>query len=426
MRKSQVNSFKLYSYRNVFNDGDDRFHPGFKIRRTLLVLTKTKPFHKRYIPLTGEEIQSPHLQTTKCYLTTADNQQAKRYNNARAGELILPKENVVPLLPLLKISPFSTQLSMSDQTKVTPAAGKAALIHLLTMASGTSRALLVNPTVDGFPNPDSGEELPQWLNKINAQLATPIDADAVFGHYSNFLVKGVDAAAKAFWDIIEKPCTLVHVRAVTDILVNELTKEGSGVNFDAAKFTEWFEKQTDQTIALATVHQAAFATGEDRELAVMEIGSTLHVAADPADAAAALQTSVDNPVTAAETTPGVVNAETVATELVAEATAPDAAAIPATPVAEAPVEDVETTDGGSQIQAIADQGGLIRAAAIATEAGAEVLEALANMNAAASQVASAGAKQLRATAAVLQAGGAPTASVELPATATPVEEPVAA
>jgi len=320
---------------------------------------------------------------------------------------------------------------MSDQTKVTPAAGKAALIHLLTMASGVSRALLVNPTVDAFPDADTGEEITPWLAKINAQLATPITADDVFGHFSNFLSKGVDEAAKPFWAIIEGPCTIAHVRGVSDILTKELA-ESKTVNFNPTAFTEWFEKQTDQTQALAIVYQAAFGEGDDQAIAVMEIGSTLHVAADPADVAAALQTAVENAQPAAATTEGVVNAETTAAEaattpeVVAETTAPDAAAIPATPVAEASVvEEVETQDGGTAIQAITDQSALLRAAAGANAANAKTFRAIAQVTTGLSQMAEAAAEQAEQVNAVLAAAGVSNV-VEISATATPVEEPAAA
>lgn len=383
-------------------------------------MTKTRPFHKRYIPLTGEELQSAHLKPTKCYLTTADNQAAKRYNNARTGELVLPKENVTPLLPTQNNFTSLIQFFMSDQTKVTPAAGQAAKIILIMTAAGLNRALLVNPTVDAFPNADSGEELGQWLDKINfnadksPRLAEPIEAQAAFDFYLAFVTNGVDNESKAFWDIIAEPCTVAHVRGVSDILTKELG-ESKTVNFDADKFKTWFEAQPDQTLALGIVYDAAFGEGDTQEVAVLEIGSTMHVAATVEETAAAIQTAIENAQPAATTTEGVVDAATVA----AETTAPDAAAIE-TPVVQATtVEDLDTTDGGTSIQAIADQGGLIRAATASAEAAANTFDAIAKANQAIGEIAVAAAAQQRATAAVLGAAGVQT--VELPATA-PVEE----
>lgn len=419
-----MSSFRLYSYRDVFNDGDDKLHPGFKISKTLLVLTKTRPFHKRYIPLTGEELQSAHLKPTKCYLTTADNQAAKRYNNARTGELVLPKENVAPLIPTKNFSSLFSISIMSDQTTApsanTPAAGQAAKIILIANAAGVNRALLLNPTVDAFPDADSGEEVTQWAHKLSfnadgsPRLAEPIEAQAAFDFYMSFVENGVDEASAPFWAIIEAPCTIAHVRGVTDILLKELG-ESKTVNFNADAFKTWFEAQPDQTLALGIVYDAAFGEGDTQEVAVLEIGSTMHVAATVEETAAAIQTAIENAQPAATTTEGVVDAATVA----AETTAPDAAAIE-TPVVQATtVEDLDTTDGGSAIQAIADQGGLIRAATASAEAAANTFDAIAKANQAIGEIAVAAAAQQRATAAVLGAAGVQT--VELPATA-PVEE----
>lgn len=430
MRKSQESSFKLYSYRNVFNDGNDRLHPGFKLSKVLLVLTRTKPFHKRYIPLTGEELISKHLQRTVCYLTTADNQLAKRYNNARTGELVLPKENVAPLIPAQNFT-FLTTFNMSDQTNAattakSPATSPAAKILILTTALNHRRALLVNPTVDGFPHPDSGIELPQFVAQINAQLPAENaqTGDSIFGHFASFLENGVPEANAPYFKLIEEPCATTHVAGCSDIITKALA-ESTVVDFNPTAFGAWFEAQADQTMALAVAYDAAFGSGDDQELATLEIGSTMHVAADPADAVTALQTAVDNAQPVSATTEGVVDATAVAEppaetapEVVAETTAPDAAAIPnTTPVAETTspvVEDVDTTDGGSAIQSIVNHSQLIGAAAEAAEAAAGTFEAIAALSTAA-------AKGQRAVAGVLAAAGVTNQTVQLTAN-TPVEE----
>lgn len=411
MRKSEETSFKLFSHYNVFNDCE-KLHPGFRINRLLLVLTRTKPHHKRYIKLSGNEIDSPHLDKTPCYLTTADNQQAKRFNNLSSGKLLLPKENLSPLIPTTNSlngqSPINPLFNMSDQTTApvatNPAAGQAAKILLILTAAGTSRALLLNPTIDGFPLVD-GKELTQWLAEVNAKLPATAaqEATAMFAHYEGFVRNGVPAENEPYWNVIQEPCTVVHISGVAKILVEEL-KKSTTVNFDQEAFNAWMGKQEEQTLALGIAYQAVFSTGIDQEVAVMEIGSSLHVPADPAAAVEALQNAVENALPTAATTEGVVDAESIVTE----ATAPDAAAIetPTTPVAEVTVEDVETTDGGTAIQALSGQNNFLIAAAKSASAAAGQFKAIEEASNAIGKMAAAAAEMQEATAEVLLAAGA--------------------
>lgn len=84
----------LYSYRDVFNDGPDKLHPGFRLGSVLLCLTNTKPKKTPYVELTSDSVQSDHFKAkgSKIYLTSAYNQEASRFNDVNGGFLILEPE----------------------------------------------------------------------------------------------------------------------------------------------------------------------------------------------------------------------------------------------------------------------------------------------------------------------------------------------
>ena len=76
-------SFKIYSYRSTFNDGDD----------TLYVLT-TKTPRQNHIKISSAQMQGPHISPTDCYLTIAYNQAAIRFGNKPAGMLTVKINNL--------------------------------------------------------------------------------------------------------------------------------------------------------------------------------------------------------------------------------------------------------------------------------------------------------------------------------------------
>lgn len=85
----------LYSYRNVFNDGKEKLHPGFRIGVLLFVLSNTEPKKTPFVSLESSQIESAHFKCKgdKIYLTSAYNQSAERFNDNNGGFLSLTVEN---------------------------------------------------------------------------------------------------------------------------------------------------------------------------------------------------------------------------------------------------------------------------------------------------------------------------------------------
>lgn len=87
-------SFKIYSYRSTFNDGEGKLHLGFVYNATLYVLTTKLP-RQNHIKIHGNQMQGPHISAKDCYLTIAYNQAALRFGNKPAGTLTV-KINSLP------------------------------------------------------------------------------------------------------------------------------------------------------------------------------------------------------------------------------------------------------------------------------------------------------------------------------------------
>lgn len=86
-------SFKIYSYRSTFNDGEGKLHLGFIYNDTLYVLT-TKTPRQNHIKISSAQMQGPHISPTDCYLTIAYNQAAIRFGNKPAGMLTVKINNL--------------------------------------------------------------------------------------------------------------------------------------------------------------------------------------------------------------------------------------------------------------------------------------------------------------------------------------------
>jgi hypothetical protein len=65
--------------------------PGFRVGDTLFVLTHTRPHYTDYTEISSDAIESEHFhkKNSTVFITTAYNQEAKRYNNISGGELFI-------------------------------------------------------------------------------------------------------------------------------------------------------------------------------------------------------------------------------------------------------------------------------------------------------------------------------------------------
>jgi hypothetical protein len=83
-----MQKIELFSYFNTF-PSTSKIRPGFRTKEGVLwVLTHTVP-KKKYFKIPKTDVHSPHFvcRGEYVYLTTADNQQAHRYNNVPGGYL---------------------------------------------------------------------------------------------------------------------------------------------------------------------------------------------------------------------------------------------------------------------------------------------------------------------------------------------------
>lgn len=86
---------KIYSHRDVFNDGNEKLHPAFKLGGTLFVLTNTRPQHTPSIIVEACKIKSRHFgQDRNSFLTVAYNQSAPKYNEISGGTITLSTKDI--------------------------------------------------------------------------------------------------------------------------------------------------------------------------------------------------------------------------------------------------------------------------------------------------------------------------------------------
>lgn len=91
----------LFSYRNIFLDGETKLHPGFTHKGRLYALTTRRPEDTPYIEVPADAIHGEHFKPrATMYVTIAYNPDAKRYNNKSGGTIDLTKIDLSPLLKL--------------------------------------------------------------------------------------------------------------------------------------------------------------------------------------------------------------------------------------------------------------------------------------------------------------------------------------
>lgn len=96
----------LYSYRNVFYDGKEKLHPGFKLGEVLFVLSNTRPKLTPYVEFPRSSVDSPHFKGKgdKIYLTSAYNQSAVRFNDVNGGLITITEEDWDKMLFLFNLN----------------------------------------------------------------------------------------------------------------------------------------------------------------------------------------------------------------------------------------------------------------------------------------------------------------------------------
>lgn len=150
-----MTKIKLYSHRECFSGDKDAevLHPGFRRRGVLFCLTSTAPYSKPGILIRATQLTGAHLKKKSCYLVVADNQAAQRFNDKSAGTIEVDAKIIGTLVPKFKISSRSKHLKMSN-SKFTRAED-----GVILLAKGTEFTALF---------PVNGQDLSQWLAEVQA------------------------------------------------------------------------------------------------------------------------------------------------------------------------------------------------------------------------------------------------------------------
>lgn len=112
---------ELFTYLSPGLDKKNR--PGFFIDEELFVLTGTQPRGKKFLNIRSSSVGGKHFKAKgeDSYITLADFQDARRYNNEPGGHLTLKNEEIAQFCQVFGISDINEYLIELD---ITPAASK--------------------------------------------------------------------------------------------------------------------------------------------------------------------------------------------------------------------------------------------------------------------------------------------------------------
>jgi len=352
---SIVLEIPIFSYKNVFNDGEDKLHPAMWCG-ALFALSRVVYPGMEHIRLSSDQVKSEHTKKSKGFLIKAPNQDAELLYTSPAGSLLLTEGDFKKLSLLgadINYFHHSTTTTMFEQINSrTIATGAFAQIQALFVdAEGKPSFKLLQDhfglpgtlSIGGKPVTEPADIFSHVQAWAKDYLASPEDQRHL--PYLPFVAGGVDGkgnavngfipASEQLWAAIKASATNNILEVFTDIkdmsttdgvyneaeanayIATQLTDDEAGFNF----------AQQAMDINPETVVPLAAALGLDVPAAFLP--------ADPAAAAAAIETAVAENT---ESVGGGVPAEEVATDAPVEEAAPEVVA--ETPV-DAPADTLE-------------------------------------------------------------------------------------
>lgn len=325
----------IFSYKNVFNDGDDKLHPAMWCG-ALFALSRVVYPGMEHIKVSLDQVKSKHTKKSKGYLIKAPNQDAELLFTSPAGSLLLSEEDFKKLLPLgadINYFHHSTNTSMFTQINSrTVATGAFADIQALFVDSEGKPSFKLLQAHFGLPGTlsiggkavtapaDIFSHVQGWAKEY---LATPDDKKHL--PYLPFVAGGVDGKGNAVTGFIpasEQLWNAVKVSATNNVLevFNDIRDMSTtdGVYNEAEAIAYVGTQLTDDEAGFAFAVQAMDINAESIVPLAAALGLDVPAAfqpADPAAAVAAIETAVAENT---ESTGGGVPAEEVVTDVPAE------------------------------------------------------------------------------------------------------------
>lgn len=332
---SVVLEIPIFSYKNVFNDGEDKLHPAMWCG-VLFALSRVVYPGMEHIKISLDQVKSEHTKKSKGYLIKAPNQDAELLFTSPAGSLLLTEEDFKKLLPMgadINYFHHSTNTNMFTQiNKRTVATGAFAEIQALFVDSEgkPSFALLQahfglpgTLSIGGKPVTEPADIFTHVQGWAKDYLATPEDKKHL--PYLPFVAGGVDGkgnavtgfipASEQLWSAIKASATANVLEVFTDIRDMSTT---DGVYNEAEANAYVGTQLTDDEAGFAFAQQAMDINAETIVPLAAALGLDVPAAFQPVDPAAVV-TAVETAVAEnTESVAGGTPAEEVVTDAPAE------------------------------------------------------------------------------------------------------------
>jgi len=353
---SIVLEIPIFSYKNVFNDGEDKLHPAMWCG-ALFALSRVVYPGMEHIRLSSDQVKSEHTKKSKGFLIKAPNQDAELLYTSPAGSLLLTEGDFKKLSLLgadINYFHHSTTTTMFEQINSrTIATGAFAQIQALFVdAEGKPSFKLLQDhfglpgtlSIGGKPVTEPADIFSHVQAWAKDYLASPEDQRHL--PYLPFVAGGVDGkgnavtgfipASEQLWLAVKASATKNVLKVFTDIKGMFEGTEGIDAQTEAENYVNLQMPDSDAGFEFA--QQAFEITAETVVPLAESLGIPVPDAflpADPAAAAAAIETAVAENT---ESVGGGVPAEEVATDAPVEEAAPEVVA--ETPV-DAPADTLE-------------------------------------------------------------------------------------